>query len=80
MQVYTLTVENQSVQAIINAIAQQEKLMVQASTKAQQLWTKRVSLEAKQLSLSQLLTNVTMQAMLKFTIEGKILSIDVADN
>lgn len=80
MQVYTLTVENQPVQAIIQAIAQQEKLMVRATAKAQQLWAKRVSLEAKKLSLSQLLTNVTTQAMLKFDIEGEVLSIDAADN
>jgi len=80
MKVYTLTVENQPVQAIIQAIAQQEKLTVQVSAKAQELWTKRVSLEAIKLSLSQLLTDVTTKAMLKFEIEGNILSIDAADN
>ena len=78
-QVYTLTVENQPVQAIVQAIAQQEKLKINASEQAQQLWARRVSIEAKQLSLEQLLSTVAGKAMLTFKIEKEILTIDAAD-
>lgn len=79
MQVYTLTVENQPVKAIIQAIAQQEKLTVKATEPAQQLWMKRVSIEAKELRLNQLLSKVVKQAMLTFQIEDSILLIDTAE-
>ena len=79
-QVYTLTVENQSVKAIIQAIAQQEKLTVEASEQAQKVWGKRVSVVAKELRLNQLLSEVVGQAMLTFVIKDEILSIDIADN
>jgi len=78
-QVYTLTVENQPVQAIIQAIAQQEKLEINATEQAQQLWSKRISIEVKQLSLNELLSTVAGQAMLTFNVADDILTIDAAD-
>ena len=62
------------------AIAQQEKLTVEASEQAQKVWGKRVSVVAKELRLNQLLSEVVGQAMLTFVIKDEILSIDIADN
>jgi hypothetical protein len=80
MQVYTLTVENQPIQAILQAIAQQEKLELIATDKAKAILAKQTSIEAKQLTLTQLLDKVTKSAGLTTHIENGKLSIDVREN
>lgn len=79
MQVYTLTVENQSTQAILQAVAQQSDLKIQATAAAKARWTKLISIEAKQLTLEQLLTQIVAPAMLAYEIKDSILTVDIAN-
>ena len=79
MQVYTLTVENQSTKAILQAVAQQSDLKIQATAAAKARWTKLISIEAKQLTLEQLLTQIVAPAMLDYEIKDSILTVDIAN-
>ena len=79
MQVYTLTVENQSTQAILQAVAQQSDLQIQATAAAKGRWTKLISIEAKQLTLEQLLTQIVAPPMLAYEIKDGILFVDIAN-
>ncbi|MBT4693952.1 MAG: hypothetical protein HOB73_11460 [Planctomycetaceae bacterium] len=76
-QVYTLTVTNQSIQNVLQAIASNEKLELTGSAEAQKLWGKRISLEAKELSLDDLLLQVAGMANLEYRIADKQLLISV---
>lgn len=75
-QVYTLAAENQPIQAILQHIAQQEKLRLSASDSAKQVWNKRITIEAKQLSLMQLLTRVVSQTSLTYMVKDGELIIE----
>jgi len=76
-QVYTLTVTNQSIQNVLQAIASNEKLELVGSVKAQEIWNKRISLEAKELPLPDLLLQVVGQANLQYRIADNQLLISV---
>ncbi|MFP6586614.1 MAG: hypothetical protein VB814_03150 [Pirellulaceae bacterium] len=77
MQVYTLTVTNQSIQNVLQAIASNEKLELAGSAEAQKIWNKRISLEAKELPLADLLLQVVGQGNLQYRIADKQLLISV---
>ena len=76
-QVYTLTVTNQSIQNVLQAIASNEKLELVGSVEAQNIWSKRISLEAKELPLATLLLQVVGQGNLQYRIAAKQLLISV---
>ncbi len=76
-QVYTLTVTNQSIQKVLQAIASNEKLELTGSADAQKIWNKRISLEAKELPLADLLLQVVGQGNLQYRIADKQLLISV---
>ena len=76
-QVYTLTVTNQSIQNVLQAIASNEKLELVGSAEAQEIWSKRISLEAKELPLANLLLQVVGQGNLQYRIAAKQLLISV---
>jgi hypothetical protein len=76
-QVYTLTVTNQTIQNVLQAIASNEKLELVGSAESQKIWDKRISLEAKELPLGDLLLQVVGQGNLQFRISEKQLLISV---
>ena len=76
-QVYTLTVTNQSIQNVLQAIASNEKLELVGSAAAQKIWSKRISLEAKELPLANLLLQIVGQGNLQYRIAAKQLLISV---
>ena len=76
-QVYTLTVTNQTIQNVLQAIASNEKLELVGSAEAQKIWSKRISLEAKELPLANLLLQVVGQGNLQYRIAAKQLLISV---
>ena len=76
-QVYTLTVTNQSIQNVLQAIADNEKLELIGSAETQKLWKKRISLEAKELPLADLLLQVVGLGNLQYSIADKQLLISV---
>ncbi|MBT3889011.1 MAG: hypothetical protein HN617_02140 [Planctomycetaceae bacterium] len=76
-QVYTLTVTNQTIQNVLQAIAINEKLKLVATAKAQEIWNKRISLEVKELPLADLLLQVAGQGNLQYRIADKQLLITV---
>lgn len=76
-QVYTLSVTNQTIQDVLKAIASNEKLEITASAAVRQIWDKRISLEAKELSLTDLLLQVVGKGNLQYRIVDKQLLISV---
>jgi len=78
MQVYTLTVTNQTIQDVLKAIAANEKLELTVTAAAMQRWGKRITLTAKELPLTELLKQVVQQGQLQFKVDDKQLQITVA--
>ena len=78
MQVYTLTVTNQTIQDVLKAIAANEKLELTATPGAMQRWSERITLTAKELPLTELLKQVVQQGQLQFEVDEKQLRITVA--
>jgi hypothetical protein len=76
-QVYTLSVTNQTIQDVLKAIANNEKLELTGSAAAQKLWDKRISLEAKELPLADLLLQVVGKGNLQYRVVDKQLLISV---
>jgi hypothetical protein len=76
-QVYTLSVTNQTIQDVLQAIASNEKLELTGSEAAQKSWDKRISLEAKELPLADLLRQVVGKGNLQYRIVDKQLLISV---
>ena len=76
-QVYTLSVTNQTIQDVLQAIASNEKLELTGSAAAQKIWDKRVSLEAKELPLADLLLQIVGKGNLQYHIVDKQLLISI---
>ena len=74
-QVYTLTVTNQSIHNVLQAIARNEKLELTGSAESRKRWDKRISLEVKELPLDDLLLQVVGKGNLQYHIADNQLII-----
>ena len=72
---YTLTVENKPVGGVMQALGRQLGKKVVFDVKVERRLTKEISLDVKEVTLEQLLTEVASPAALKYEIEGDVIRV-----